>query len=78
MKKSFSVLITDLDNTLFDWFEIWYQSFNAMLDKIIEISGVDREKLLDEIRSIHQRHRTSEYVFLIDCIKSHNILNKHI
>lgn len=34
MKKT--VLITDLDNTLFDWFSIWYNSFNAMLNKVVE------------------------------------------
>ncbi len=26
------LLITDLDNTLWDWFEAWYESFSALLD----------------------------------------------
>jgi hypothetical protein len=40
-----SLLITDLDNTLFDWFGIWHASFSAMLDKTVELSGVPREVL---------------------------------
>ncbi|WP_171206144.1 HAD family hydrolase [Ruegeria sp. HKCCA0235A] len=63
MKKA---LITDLDNTLFDWVDIWYNSFSAMLKKVIEISGVQEDVLKSEIRTIHQKHGTSEYAFLLE------------
>lgn len=65
-----SVVITDLDNTLFDWFEVWHRSFKAMLDVIVDKSGIPRDDLLSEIKAIHQRHRTSEYAFLIEEIPS--------
>jgi FMN phosphatase YigB (HAD superfamily) len=65
-----TVLITDLDNTLFDWVELWHRCFEAMLERLIEISGVKRETLIDEIRTVHQRHRTSEYAFLIEELPS--------
>ena len=39
MPERKSVVITDLDNTLFDWFEIWYQSFTALLDCLAKDSG---------------------------------------
>lgn len=68
MKKT--ALITDLDNTLFDWVELWLNSFSSMLDSIVEISGVPKEKLIPEIAAIHQRHGTSEYSFLIEEIPS--------
>ena len=42
--------ITDLDNTLFDWVDVWYNSFSAMLSKVLGISGVDEETLKAEIR----------------------------
>ena len=29
-----TVLITDLDNTLFDWFGVWYACNSAMLSKV--------------------------------------------
>lgn len=68
MKKT--ALITDLDNTLFDWVELWLASFSSMLDSIAEISGIDKDRLLPEIAAIHQKHGTSEYSFLIDEIPS--------
>ena len=61
-----TVLITDLDNTLFDWFEMWHNSFMAMLDQIAKISGISTEALKPEIKKVHQRHGTSEYAFLIE------------
>jgi len=66
MQEKKTALITDLDNTLFDWVELWLNCFTAMLDQIVEISGIPREGLLPEISAVHQRHGTSEYSFLIE------------
>lgn len=52
MKKR--VLITDVDNTLLDWQDLWYETFSAMIDKVLEISGVDSEELYAECSVIHQ------------------------
>jgi FMN phosphatase YigB (HAD superfamily) len=60
-----SLLVTDLDNTLWDWVEIWYRSFSALLDGIVSTSGIPRDQLLPEIRRVHQRVGTSEYSYLI-------------
>jgi phosphoglycolate phosphatase-like HAD superfamily hydrolase len=68
MKKT--VLITDLDNTLFDWVDLWYHCFSSMLDQIVSISGVDRAQLKTEIRAVHQKHGTSEYSLLIEELPS--------
>src|SRR5258708_18832660 len=68
MKKN--ALITDLDNTLFDWVELWLNCFSSMLDSIVEISGIEKEKLLPEIAAVHQKHGSSEYSFLINEIPS--------
>lgn len=65
MKLKKSVLIVDLDNTLFDWFSIWYHSFEALLSKVEEISGINRAKLIEEIKPIHQKHGTAEYAFVL-------------
>jgi phosphoglycolate phosphatase-like HAD superfamily hydrolase len=70
MKQKKTVLITDLDNTLFDWVELWLQCFSPMLDGIAKISGIPRDNLIPEIAAVHQRHGTSEYSFLIDEIPS--------
>lgn len=60
-----SLLVTDLDNTLYDWFEIWYGSFKPMLREIVRISGVPESQILQEIRSVHQLRGTSEYSALV-------------
>ncbi len=65
-----TAFITDLDNTLFDWVELWFNCFSCMLDGIVEISGIPKEKLIPEISVVHQRHGTSEYSFLIEELPS--------
>jgi phosphoglycolate phosphatase-like HAD superfamily hydrolase len=60
------VLITDVDNTLLDWQDLWYQTFSAMIGKVIEISGVDPEMLYRQCSVIHQKYGTSEYSRLLE------------
>lgn len=61
-------LITDVDNTLFDWFSTWYACFSAMLEETLKISKVDRDLLLREMQLSFQRHGTSEYSRVLeDC-----------
>ncbi len=70
MKRDISVLVTDLDNTLFDWFDIWYSSFSAMLNEIVRISNLPIDVLEREIKTVHEKHGTSEYAFLIEELPS--------
>jgi FMN phosphatase YigB (HAD superfamily) len=65
-----TVLITDLDNTLFDWVDLWHACFTAMMCKVVEISGIPFDELKPEIRKVHQRHGTSEYSFLLEELPS--------
>jgi FMN phosphatase YigB (HAD superfamily) len=69
-KQGKTTLITDLDNTLFDWVDVWVKSFTRMLDKVVEISQIPREILIPEIANIHQQHGTSEYAFLLEELPS--------
>ncbi|RLC36238.1 hypothetical protein DRH29_04965 [candidate division Kazan bacterium] len=75
MKKHVSVIVTDLDDTLWNWVSIWYHPFKAMLDKVVEISGVSREQLLRDFKHVHTRHGTSEYAFALEELPS--LLDKH-
>ena len=73
VRRKASVLITDLDNTLFDWVDVWHASFSGMLHEIARISGIKIQDLLPEIKKVHRKHGTSEYAFLIeelDCLKA--------
>lgn len=69
-RRPVGLLVTDLDNTLYDWVNIWHSSFGALLDAIVDISGIRAEVLKAEIRAIHQQRRTSEYSYLIQEIPS--------
>lgn len=68
--RSVAVVITDLDNTLFDWVETWHASFSAMLEALVSISRIPREQLVREIKAVHEFHGTSEYAFLIQEVPS--------
>ncbi len=70
MKSNKWLIITDLDNTLFDWFEIWYLPFKAMLDELVVESGLSQEVLEKDFREVYQRHGTSEYAFAIEELPS--------
>lgn len=65
-----STVITDLDDTLFDWVDIWHRSFKAMLDCLVEQSGIPKDTLEREFKAVHQRHGTSEYAFSIQELPS--------
>jgi FMN phosphatase YigB (HAD superfamily) len=69
---SVNVLVTDLDNTVWDWFTMWHAGFSAFLEQLVSISGVDQAILEGEIRVHHQANFTSEYspTFLIPQLPS--------
>jgi len=64
--KKIDTLIIDLDNTIYDWFAIWYASFDPIYSAIIEKSDQSLEDVEANIRQVHQKHNTSEYSFLIE------------
>lgn len=63
------VLITDLDDTLWDWLQIWYASFQPMFQEVLRITGVPEDEMIAVIKSIHEKHGTSEYTFLLQDIE---------
>lgn len=75
MKRRVSLVVTDLDNTLWDWVAIWYAGFSAMLDDLVATSGFPRELLEAQIKGVYEAHGTSEYAFLIEelpCLREKN------
>lgn len=60
-----NLLITDVDNTLFDWQRLWYESFSAMSRTAIEISGINEDTFYSECSELHQKYGTSEYAFVL-------------
>ncbi len=68
--KPISVVIMDLDDTLWDWVDVWYKSFKTMLDRLELDSGIPREELIKDFKSVFQRHGTTEYAFAIEELES--------
>jgi len=64
-QSSTKLLICDLDNTLYDWVGYFVPSFYAMVDKATELLKCDRERLLDDLRVVHQMHDDSEHPFAL-------------
>jgi len=66
MLRKIDTLIIDLDNTIFDWFAVWYASFQPIYDAVLTSSDKSIKEVEADIRRVHQLHRTSEYSFLIE------------
>jgi phosphoglycolate phosphatase-like HAD superfamily hydrolase len=63
------LVISDFDNTLYDWFAMWHSSFSFLLDAIVtEIPNhsLHGPSLMRAIRTVHQKYGTSEYAKLLD------------
>jgi len=65
MKPKIILLITDLDNTLYDWVTYFSEAFTALVEKAEEILLVPRSRLLDEFKFVHQQHHNSEHPFAL-------------
>ena len=48
-KRVCRLLILDLDNTLWDWFEIWRRSFGAFFSELQHVSGLPADALEAEL-----------------------------
>jgi FMN phosphatase YigB (HAD superfamily) len=64
--RKIDTLILGLDNTIFDWFAMWWASFQPIYNEILAASGRAQDEVEADIRRVHQTRRTSEYTFLIE------------
>jgi phosphoglycolate phosphatase len=60
------LIVTDLDDTIYNWLGFYIPSFRAMLREVEHISGISRESLVRSFRKVHQRHGTTEYAFALE------------
>jgi phosphoglycolate phosphatase-like HAD superfamily hydrolase len=59
------MLITDLDNTLYDWVTFFAKAFQRMLDELSSLIDVDEQVLVGEFRTLHRVYGSSEQPFTI-------------
>jgi phosphoglycolate phosphatase len=55
------VVLTDVDNTLFDWIAMWESGFRLLLREAADLSGLDEPSVKQSIRRANQLLGTSEY-----------------
>lgn len=72
MKK---LLISDLDDTLYDWIGFFIPSFYAMVDELASITNIEKSLLLTEYKIFHQYYGSVEYPFIT--LKLPSILKKY-
>lgn len=64
-KPTIELLVTDLDNTLYDWVSFFAVAFYRMVEVAAGQLDVGREVLLDDLRAIHRAHHNSEQPFAL-------------
>lgn len=61
----FSLIIFDLDNTIYDWYAAFLPAFYEMVGTAASILDYGEDSLLEELRQIHIKHRDVEHPFAI-------------
>ena len=59
------LLVTDLDNTIYDWVTFYAKSFDAMVNELSLFLNLDKLLLLNEFKGIHQKYQNTEQPFAI-------------
>src|SRR5262249_37327991 len=55
------VLITDLDNTLFDWIDYFAPCFRAMVHALAYATKLEEEEIYRQFKEVYTRMETAEY-----------------
>lgn len=69
--KNIRLLITDLDDTIWDWLSMWYNSFSPYFESIKDVTKVNEKELIESFKKIHQKYHSSEFSFAfreLDCL----------
>ncbi len=74
--KPIDLLVTDIDNTMFDWVAYYVTAFSGMLNRVAQIIHSDYETLSNEAKIILTEH-TIEYPFVVQQLPSVNAFYGH-
>jgi phosphoglycolate phosphatase len=65
-----SLLVTDIDNTLFDWVRYYVHAFAGLLGSVERTIGVPYAQLAVEARAVFEAHGSIEYPFVVQELTS--------
>jgi phosphoglycolate phosphatase len=65
MPTHIKLLITDLDNTLYDWVTYFSASFFTMLNELSLYLDIKEDVLIQEFKEVHQAYENTEQPFAI-------------
>lgn len=71
----YKLLITDLDDTLYNWIDFFIPSFYSMVNEVNIITGIDIDTLLNEYKNKHQEYGSVEYPYVT--LQLPSIINKY-
>jgi phosphoglycolate phosphatase len=60
-----SAIITDLDNTLYDWVAFVVPALEAMVESLAATSGRTREEIVAALKLAYSEEETAEYAFVL-------------
>ncbi|MBL6975106.1 MAG: HAD family hydrolase [Deltaproteobacteria bacterium] len=63
MKRRVRLVITDLDNTLYDWVTFYVTAFYQMADAAAAILGVTTDRIVDDLAQVHRDTGNTEQPF---------------
>lgn len=67
-----SLIVSDIDNTVFDWVNYYVHAFSALLDHVSEVIHVPWLQLANEAKQVFSDHGSIEYPFLVQELPSVN------
>jgi len=59
------IIITDLDNTIYNWVDYFAPSFRAMVHALARVMSLDEEVLIKDFRQVYARRQSLEYSYSV-------------
>jgi FMN phosphatase YigB (HAD superfamily) len=69
-KANFELLVTDIDNTVFDWVSYYTHCFLSLLEAVSKTIKIPLDQLCLESRDVFSQHGSIEYPFLVQELPS--------
>lgn len=59
------IVVTDLDNTIYNWVDFYVPSYLALVAELSALTGIGEEALKASFKRLHEHYRTTEYSFAV-------------